>query len=110
MVASKKATYLIHDSENHIVVVCEAAGEFVPEGLPLCCGSGGGVGGIADDAAARGLLRWVVVSVVVVYIENGCQGISCVAAISKSEHTILACMMLVRFNNIQKVEYITYPW
>ena len=68
----------VHYSENYIGVVEEAGGEFLPEGLEVVSRRGVGVAGVANNAAGRGLLGWVVVTHVIVGVEDGigalCEG------------------------------------
>ena len=64
------STYLVHKPEDNLLVAHEAASKLAPKFTELLGGCRGRVRGVADDASGHGLLRWVVVSHVVVGVQN----------------------------------------
>ena len=64
------ATYFIHETKNNLVVVCKSPSQFMPELTKLCgCGSLW-VRRIANDTSRERLLRGIIVSHVVMRIQN----------------------------------------
>jgi len=96
MVKSGRQGDALHSyAEDDLVVVREAAGEFVVEGLPLRCRGGVWVGSVADYAAGCRLSGRIAVAVVVLCIEDDCNVVRCgYSKMSEMERTILTCVML----------------
>lgn len=63
-------TNLVHKAKDNLLVVHESASKLAPEFTELLGGCRHRVRGIANDAAGHGLLRWVVVSHVVVGVQD----------------------------------------
>lgn len=80
--------YLIHEAEYHFRVVLEASSELTPERGKLGCGSGIWITCVSNNTSCHGLLRWVVVSHVVVRVEESvgtfcfCNVVYCVRVVT----------------------------
>jgi hypothetical protein len=67
----RHVVWLVHQAENHFLVVFEAAREFPPKGSELCSCGGCVVGNVADDRSGEGLRGWISVAHVVMRVEDG---------------------------------------
>jgi hypothetical protein len=66
-----ETTYLVHEPEDNLLIGLETPSKLTPERAELgCCGCSH-IRGISDDTASRWLLGGVVVSHVVVRIQDG---------------------------------------
>jgi hypothetical protein len=61
----------VHQPEDDLVVLAEAACELAPEAAEVLDGGGGGVAVVTDDGPGEGLGGGVAVTEVVVGVENG---------------------------------------
>ena len=62
--------YLVHNTKDNLLVILETAGKLAPEGSELVSGGGGHIAGVTNDASGHWLLGGIVVSHVVVRIQD----------------------------------------
>ena len=64
-------TYLVHNAENDLLIIRKTSGQLLPELLELLGCGGIGIGRASNDGARRWLLGRIIVSHVIMRVENG---------------------------------------